>query len=79
MNAENNETVNKLKESSKDSMKSAAKENKFNKFKNNQPQIENPEYTENKIKIDEMKDNMIRVLAEINSTHIKDKVHLQID
>ena len=31
--------------------------NNYNKLENTLPQIENPDYTENKIKIDEMKQN----------------------
>ena len=40
-------------------MKSSATENEYNKFENTQPEIENPDDTENKIKIDEIKQNVI--------------------
>ena len=53
-------------------MKTPATENEYNKFENNQPQIEKPDYTENKIKIDEMKQNMIRELAKLTNTDMKD-------
>ena len=39
-------------------VKTLAKENQFHKLEKSQPQIENPDYTENKILIDEMKQNM---------------------
>ena len=39
-------------------MKTSALENEYNKLEYSQPQIENFDYTENKIKIDEMKQNI---------------------
>ena len=45
--------------------------NKSNKLKNSQPQVENKNYTENKIKIDEMKQNMISELPHICNTNTK--------
>ena len=36
-------------------MKIPATENEYNKLENSQPQLENSDYTENKIKIDKMK------------------------
>ena len=59
MNAVNNEAINFHY------MKASAAENEFNKLVNNQLQIENPDYTENKIKISEMKQNIIRGLAKV--------------
>ena len=57
MNTVNNEIGYKLKHSSKDCMKTPATENKYKKLENCQPQIEKPDYRENKIKIDEMNQN----------------------
>ena len=50
-----NETDNALKQSSNDCMKNSAIENEYNKLEKSQTQLENPDYSENKIKIDEMK------------------------
>ena len=47
-------------------MKIPAAENEYNKFENLKPQIENPDYTKNNIKIDEMKQNITRELAKVN-------------
>ena len=52
-------------------MKTPATENEHRKLKNSQPQIENPDYTENKIKIDEMKQNIIRELVTVTNNIIK--------
>ena len=41
-------------------IKNSAKENEYNKLENSQPQIENPDYRENKIYIDEMKQDIIK-------------------
>ena len=49
MNAVNNETDNRLKQSSNDCRKTPATENEYNKLENSQTQIENPDYTENKL------------------------------
>ena len=49
MNVVNNE--NSLKESGNNCTKTPATANKYNKLGNNLPQIENPDYIENKIKI----------------------------
>ena len=48
-------------------MKTSARENEHNKKENRQPQIENPVYTENTIKIDKMKQKIIRELAKISN------------
>ena len=40
-------------------MKTPATENEYNKLVNCRPQIENKDWTENKIKINEMKQNII--------------------
>ena len=45
----------------------SAAENVYNKFKNGYRHIENPDYKENKIRIGEMKQNMIRELQFINT------------
>ena len=50
-NAGNIEVDNTLQQSSNYCMKTSATENEFKKVKNSQPQIENPDNTENKIKI----------------------------
>ena len=44
---------------------------------NSQPQIENPDYSENKIKIDEMKQNLIRELAKVTNINMKDRGFLK--
>ena len=64
---------NVLKQSSNDCMKTLAAENIYNKLENIQPQIENPNNTENKIKIDKMKQNIIRKLTKVTNTDMKDK------
>ena len=51
MNTVNDETDNTFKQSSKDYIETSATENKYNKLEDSQPQIENLDYTENKIKI----------------------------
>ena len=51
----NNETDNTLKQSFNDCVKTSATENEYNKFYYNRSKWENPDYQENKIKIDEMK------------------------
>ena len=52
-------TDNTLKQSSKDYVKTATMENEYNKLENSQPQIENLGNIENKIKINEKKQNII--------------------
>ena len=59
MIAVNNEADNTLKKLKNDCMKTPATENEYNKLENSQL-IENPIYTGNKIKINEMKQNIIR-------------------
>ena len=54
-------------------MKTSARENEYNKGENSQSQEENPNYTENEFKIDEMKQNIIRKLAKVTNTDLKDK------
>ena len=44
-----------------------------NKFKNSQPQVENLDYTENKMKIDEMKQNITKKLIKLPNTVMKNK------
>ena len=58
-------------------MKISATENEFNKLENRQPQIENPDFTENKIKIDEMKLDIIREYAKVTNTDMKDREPLK--
>ena len=53
-------------------MKTSATENEFNKLENSQPQIENLDYSENKIKIDKIKQNIIKELAKVINTNMKD-------
>ena len=60
MNAVNNKTDNALKKSHNGYIKTSATENECNKWENSQPQIENPDDTENKIKIEEIKQNIIK-------------------
>ena len=74
----NNETDNILKQSSKNWMTTPVTHNEWNKLKNSQPQIENPDCTENKIKIDEMKQNLIRELAKTTNTDMKNWAPLKI-
>ena len=58
-------------------MKTPATKNNHSKLENSQPQIENPDYTENNIKIDEMKQNIIRELIKITDTDMKNSVLLK--
>ena len=58
-------------------MKTLTTENESNKSENSQPRIENPDYTENKIKIDEMKENIIRERAKVTNTDMKRKAPLK--
>ena len=53
-------------------MKTSATENENSKFENSQSQIENPDFMENKIRIDEMKENIIRELAKLTNRDMKD-------
>ena len=53
-NAGNNKKDNALKQSTNDCMKTSATKNKY-KLENRQTKIENPDSTENKIKIDKIK------------------------
>ena len=59
-------------------MKTLATENVHSKLENNQLQIENPDDTENKIKIDKMKQNIIRELAKVTNTDMKDREPLKM-
>ena len=77
MNAVNNETNSTLKQLSNDCIKSLATENEYNKLENSQPRIENPDYTENEIKINEMKQNIIREHSKITGSDMKDRAHLK--
>ena len=64
MGTVNNETDKTLKQLSNNCMKASVIENEYNKLENSQPQIKKNVYTENKIKIDEIKhiqsDNSVR-------------------
>ena len=53
-------------------MKRPATKNEYNKFENSPPQIENPNYTENKKNVSEMKQNIIRNLAKVTNMDMKD-------
>ena len=57
MNAVDDETDNTLKHSSYDCLKVLANKNEYNELEKSRPQIENPGYIENKMKINEMKQN----------------------
>ena len=50
---------------------------KYNKLENSQPQIESLDYTGNKIKIGEIKQNIIKELAEISNIYMKDRALLK--
>ena len=50
----------------------SAKENEY-KLEKSQSQIENPDYAENKIKIDKMKENTIRELVKITDTDMNER------
>ena len=52
-------------------MKTPATENEYNELEYCHPQIKTPDYTENKIKIDEMKQNIIRELTKVTSNDMK--------
>ena len=78
MNEGNNETDNILRQSSNDSMKSSTTENEYNKWENNQHKIEKPDNTENMIKINKMKQNIIRKFANVTNTDMKDIAPLRI-
>ena len=72
-NAVNNETDNTLKQSINYRMKNSVSENEFNELEISQPRIENPNYTENKIKINEMKKDIIKEPANVTNTVMKDR------
>ncbi len=61
------------RQSSKDCLKTKEKK-KNTKLENNQHQIENIHYTENEIKINEMKQNIIRERAKVTNNHTKDSI-----
>ena len=67
---------NILKQSNNDWMKTSATENERNKLLSSLHQIENAHYKENKIKIGEMKQNVIRELSKVIDTKMKDRVTL---
>ena len=67
MNAINNETNKTLKQSNNHWMKTPAIENEYNKLEKRKPQIENTDYTEDKIKINEMKQNIIKKLSKLTN------------
>ena len=77
MNVVNNESVNALKQSSNDRMKTPTIENDYNKLENSQSQIETLDYTENKINIDEIRQNIIRENAWVTNTDMKDRASLK--
>ena len=52
-------------------------ENEYNNLEKSQPQIEKPDYIENKTKINKMKQNVIREVAKVTNTYMKDKVSLK--
>ena len=60
-------------------MKTSVTKNEYNKSENCQPQIENPNYIENKIKINEMKQNIIREIIKVTNTDMKDRESLKND
>ena len=53
-------------------MKTPITEIKY-KLENSQPQVENAEYTGNKIKLDVMKQNLFRKLVNITYTDMKNR------
>ena len=55
-------------------METSLIEKEFNKLKNSQAHVENRDFTENRIKIDQMKHNCIRELAKVTNTDRKDKI-----
>ena len=65
MNPVNNETNNTLKPSSNDCMKSPTRKERYKELENRQCQIENLEKI--KIKIDEIKQNIIREFAHLTN------------
>ena len=79
MNVVNDEIDNTLKQSSNYFMKTPARENERNKLENSPPQIENPVYTENKIRVDEMKRNIISELENVINIDMKDSVFKRIN
>ena len=52
-------------------------ENEYSKLKNSQPHAENHDNAENKIKIDEMRQNKIRELAIVTYTDMKVRASLK--
>ena len=52
--------------------KSPEMENECNKIENRLSQKENPHFTENKVKIEEMKQNIIKELTKLTNTDMKE-------
>ena len=77
MNAVNNETDNTSKQSSKEFMKTPVTEMEHYKLENRQLQIESPDYTKkkkkNKIKINKIKQNIIREIVKVTNADLKDR------
>ena len=76
MNAVNNEIDNEYKQSGYNInciKKTPATENEHDELENSQLPIENPDFTESKIKIDEMKQNISRELVKAPNTDMKER------
>ena len=72
MNTINIEINNTLKQSSNNCMKLSATDNEYSKLENSQLQIENLNYAENKMKIDEMNENINNELVKVTNNNMKD-------
>ena len=66
-------TDNTLKQANNDCVKTSATKNEYNKFENSQLQTENSDYTESKIEINKMRQNIIRELAKVTNNDMKDR------
>ena len=73
MNIVNNKRDTALKKQNNDCMKRLQKENDYNKLE----KVQNPDYTEKKTEINEMKQNIMKKLTKVTKTDMKDRASLK--